>query len=81
MNDTLAAFARKSLKDGLARCTERQQAMFKLMYSHPGCLQPRTPAVTADIKAANIEDVVDGMPDDELDRAMEQVEATLARCV
>lgn len=57
MNDALTAFAKQSLKDGLAR----------------------SPEVVARIKAANIEDVVDDMPDEKLDWAMKQVEATLVK--
>lgn len=79
MNDALEAFARQTLKDGLARCTEGQQAVFKLMYSEPTDPRHRTPEVVARIKAADIEDVVDGMFDEKLDWAMEQVEATLAK--
>ncbi len=76
MNDDLQAYARDKIKAGLARCTERQQVMFKLMYSEPGEPRLRTPEVVAKMKAADIEDVVDGMPEERLSLAMEQVEAT-----
>ncbi len=79
MNDALNAFARQTLKDGLARCTEAQQAVFRLMYSEPTEPGQRTPEVVARIKAADIEDVVDGIPDEKLDWAMTQVETTLAK--
>ncbi len=79
MNDALKAFARQTLKDGLARCTGGQQVVFKLMYSEPTDPRHRTSEVVARIKAADIEDVVDGIPDEKLDWAMEQVEATLAK--
>ncbi len=68
MNKELLAFARKTLKDGLAQCTKGQQAKFKQMYSFQD-------------RSADIEDVVDNMPDEKLDRAMEQVEGTLAKNV
>lgn len=68
MNNDLLAYARKTLKDGLAQCTEGQQAKFKQMYSFQD-------------RSADIEDVVDNMPDEKLDRAMEQVEGTLAKNV
>ncbi len=76
MNDDLQTYARDTIKAGLARCTEKQQVMFKLMYSEPGEPRLRTPEVVAQIKAAGIEDVVDGMPEERLSLAMEQVEAT-----
>lgn len=76
MNDALKAFAKQTLKDGLARCTEEQQMVFKLMYAEPTDSWKRTPEATARIKAADVEDVVDRMPDEKLDWAMEQVAAT-----
>ena len=79
MNNTLKTFARQTLKAGLARCTKEQQVVFKLGYSEPIDPRYRTPEVVAQIKAADIEDVVDGIPDEKLGWAMEQVEATLAR--
>ncbi len=77
MNDQLQDFAKQTLKDGLAQCTERQQVVFKLMYSEPGEPRDRTPEVIAQIKAANIEDVVDGMPAEKQDWAMQQVQGAL----
>jgi hypothetical protein len=79
MNDVLKEFAKRTIKNGLARCTERQREIFKLGYSEPGEPRDRTPEVIAKIKAADIEDVVDGMPDEKLSWAMEQVKTTLER--
>lgn len=79
MNDTLAAFARQQLKDGLARCTGRQQATFKLMYAKPTDPFDRTPEIVGLIKKAKIDDVVDGMDEEKLSWAMDQVTATLAK--
>ena len=76
MNDALA---RQTLKDGLPRCTEEQQEIFKLMYAGPTEPRHRTPEVVAQMKAADIDDVVDAMPDDELGWAVQQVERTLAK--
>jgi len=64
MNNELQAFARASLKDGLSKCTEGNQLMFKRMYS-PKDLDK------------SICDVVDSMPVDKLDWAMQQVQRTL----
>jgi len=47
------------------------------MYSEPIEPRHRTPDVIARIKAADVGDVVDGMPDEKLDWAMQQVQATL----
>lgn len=66
MNNTLTQFARNNLKEGLKQCTEAQVHMFKRMYSHNNLELP-------------INEVVDNMPAEKLDRAMEQVEATLAK--
>lgn len=65
MNNELVEFARQRLKDGLARCTEKQQNNFKLMYSHTDLSKP-------------IDDVVNAMLPERLDWAMQQVERTLA---
>lgn len=60
MNNKLQDLARKELKEGLAKLPEAHQLMFKRMYSH-GDLEK------------DINDVVDAMPEDKLDWAMEQV--------
>lgn len=54
------------MKQGLAQLPEDWQTMFKRMYSH-GHLD------------ADINDVVDSMPDDKLDWAMQQVEESLKK--
>ena len=64
MNKQLESFARKSLKEGLAQLPESNQMLFKRMYSHKNL-------------EANVDDVVDGMPEDKLDWAMQQVERSL----
>lgn len=66
MNNQLLVYARKTLKQGLAKCTEKQVLMFKRIYSH------------GDLKK-QINDVVDSMPDEKLDWAMQQVQRTLER--
>lgn len=64
MNEQLEAFARKSLKEGLAKCTDMEVLLFQAMYSHRDRDKP-------------IDQVVDDMPTDKLDWAMQQVENTL----
>lgn len=66
MNDALITFARKELKDGLSKCSEDEQHVFKQMYSN-GNLK------------MEIMDVVDKMEDEKLSRAMEQVDRTTGK--
>lgn len=66
MNNTLSQYARAQLKAGLAECNEGQQLLFKRMYSHKNLEK-------------TIEQVVDDMPDEKLDWAMQQVERTLQK--
>ncbi len=64
MNDKLQQFARNELKTGLAMLPENQQFFFKRMYSHKNL-------------AADINDVVDSMPEEKLDLAMQQVQRSI----
>ena len=64
MNEQLKAFARRALKEGLAQLPESNRLLFKRMYSHKNL-------------EADINDVVDGMPEEKLDWAMQQVERSL----
>lgn len=66
MNRTLAQFARQTLKENLALCNAEQQLIFKRMYSYDDLDLP-------------INEVVENMPDEKLDRAMQQVEKTLSK--
>lgn len=64
MNEQLQQFARETLKEGLAKLPEDNQKMFKRMYS-PENLE------------ADINEVVDNVPVDRLDWAMQQVARTV----
>lgn len=64
MNDEIQGFARNSLKEGLALCTDAQVHLFKRMYSH-------------DNLDLDIGEVVDNMPEEKLDNAMLQVQRTI----
>jgi ATP-dependent Zn protease len=66
MNQQLQDFARQSLKDGLAQLPEENQMFFKRMYSHKNLDAP-------------IAQVVDSMPPEKLDWAMEQVRRTIEK--
>jgi len=64
MNEELGTYARKYLKENIAKCTEGQIHVFKMMYS------PVNPDLS-------IDKVVDQMPDEKLDWAMSQVKNTI----
>lgn len=64
MNGALEAYARETLKQGLAKLPEEHQRLFKRMYSHENL-------------EAGIDDVVDSMSTDKLDWAMQQVQRSL----
>ena len=64
MNEILTEFARQNLKEGLAKCTPHQVMFFKRMYSHEDL-------------DAEIESVVENLPDEKLDWAMQQVQRQL----
>ena len=64
MNEQLKNFAREQLKIGLAKLPEPNQRLFKRMYSHNNL-------------ELSIDEVVDKMPEDKLDWAMQQVENTV----
>lgn len=66
MNDQLQEFARSELKSDLAKLSENHRIFFKRMYSHNN-------------PDAEINDVVDGMPEEKLDWAMQQVQRTLEK--
>ena len=66
MNDQLKNFAREQLKDGLKQLPENWQMTFRRMYSHKD--------LEKDICA-----VVDDIPEEKLDWAMQQVENSLKK--
>lgn len=64
MSSQIQDFARTQLKDGLAKLPVPHQLLFKRMYSHKNL-------------DASIDAVVDKMPDDKLDWALQQVHRSL----
>jgi len=66
MNNELQKFARTTLKSNLIKCTDSQRDIFARMYGRFG---------TND----NINTVVDGIPADKLDWAMQQIVNTLVK--
>lgn len=72
MNKQLQDFARAELKTGLAELPEENHRTFKLMYARDNGKRSVVDAV-----AIPINDVVDLMPPEQLDWAMQQVKASL----
>ena len=68
MNKLLQAFARKSLKNSLGICTEKERMIFKRMYAIPGHAQ-----------TDSIDEVVDKMHFGRLNYAMDQVQRTIEK--
>lgn len=66
MNKYLEQKGRDYLKELLAECTDGQQTMFKRMYSHTNLYLP-------------INDAVDNMSVDKIDRAIQQCELTVLK--
>ncbi len=64
MNEQLQIFVREQLKEGLSKLPEKWVLLFKRMYSH-------------DNLEADINDIVDAMPEDKLDWAMRQVDKSI----
>lgn len=64
MNKQIEAYARKTLKEGLRKCTAKQRLFFKRMYSHLNL-------------SKRYDTVVNEMPADKLDWAMQQVQQTI----
>ena len=64
MNDQLQTFARQQLKEGISELPEGHHRIFKRMYSHKNLDKP-------------INDVIDDMPEDKLDWAMQQVQRSI----
>lgn len=64
MREKLQKYCQTEILNGLRQCNEKQQLMFKRMYSH-------------DNLELSIDDVVKKMFSDQLETAMEQVDRTL----
>lgn len=67
MHPILSDYAKTYLKENLLRCTIEQKLMFKKMYTK------------GEVLDLPIEDVVDNMNDDQLDRAIDQVMRTIVK--
>lgn len=68
MNDMLKDFAKASLLEGLKKLPDGWVGKFKLMYGRKNGIRS-----VEDTKAMSIEDVVDEIPDKNLDWAMQQI--------
>jgi len=74
MNPRLQDYAREQLKEGLTQLPDTWHRTFKLMYGRDNGKHSVEDAI-----ALEINDVVDIMPEDKLDWAMQQVENSLAK--
>ena len=72
MNDRLQEFARVTILEGLAQLPANSHRMFRLMYGRQDGKRS-----VEDALVLPIEDVLNEMSYDKLDRAMVQVEASL----
>ena len=77
MNDELQKFAREQIKNGLSKLPESNRIIFKKMYSYPGWTN--NPVDNLSDQKMDINDVVDKMPADKLDWAMQQVSRSLKK--
>ena len=72
MNDQLQQFARRNLKEGLAQLPHGWQDTFRLMYARDNGRRS-----VVDALAMPIDEVVDLVPEDKLDWAMQQLDNSL----
>lgn len=76
MNKQLQAFARANLKENLALLPTEWQRKFKLMYG----MSHEQRSVSA-AEAMSVSDIVDAMPAEKLDWAMQQVESSVRKAL
>ena len=79
MNDALQQYARDTLKDGLSQLPAGWQNLFKRMYGGKPTRRGEDSLTLAEIEARPIDEVVDEMPAEKLDWAMQQVERSIAK--
>jgi hypothetical protein len=72
MNERLQKFARDTMKENLPKLPADSQRTFKLMYGRANGLRS-----VEDAEAMTVEAVVDEIPEERLDWAMQQVQNTL----
>lgn len=72
MNEQLQRYARESIKSGLTKLSPENHRIFKLMYA-----RDNGEISVDDSLAMDINLVVDQIPEDKLDWAMQQVQRTL----
>jgi len=83
VNKQISDFARNTLKEKLPKLPQGWQDKFKLMYgrgNHENLTSKNSSMRTPEeAKALTIDEVVNEMPDDKLDWAMQQVENSLKK--
>lgn len=80
MNEKLQKFARDQLKLGLAQLPDSKKLMFKRIYIpwSLGIIDQNRKLTEVELSTP-INDVVDKLPEDKLDWAMQQVERTIQK--
>lgn len=81
MNQQLQQFARQTLKENLEKLPVEWQQTFKLMYGRGGFTANTTTRTVTEAAALPIDQVVDDMPAEKLDWAMQQVNNSLQKLV
>lgn len=79
MNYQMQEFARRTLKEGLAKLNEGNHRVFKLVYGRGKAIRGIPARSVEEAEKMPINDVVDEIPDDKLDWAMQQVERSLVK--
>jgi hypothetical protein len=79
MNDTLKQFARQQIKDGLNKLPIDHHRIFKLMYGRGGYTPGTTTRTAEEAEVLPIHQVVDEIPAEKLDWAMQQVDNSLRK--
>lgn len=74
MHKTMTDAGRQYIKELLAKCTEPQQRMFKLMYG-----RDKGRRSVEDTEKMNINDVVDEVQEERLNTAIDQCERTVKK--
>ena len=85
MNEIMQDFARATLKESLSHpaIIDRNRDLFKKMYAHTDLSRTRGECQKGTCKCLDrdINDVVDTMPEEKLDWAMQQVQQTIKKYI
>ena len=77
MNNQLQEFARKTIKEGLVKLSEKENLMFKRMYAYYFNPNMYKKCLSPNLNKIDVSDIIDAIPEHKLDWAMSQVENSL----